>query len=53
MNKKYYMKPATIIELGFSDHQAQVLPVLCKNHAKVNRRVLKRHFGKDNVREFG
>jgi len=47
------MKPAIIIELGFSDHQAQVLPVLCKNHAKVNRRVLKRHFGKDNVREFG
>jgi hypothetical protein len=53
MNKKYYIKPATIIELGFSDHQAQVLPVLCKNRAKVNRKVLKRHFEKDNVREFG
>jgi hypothetical protein len=25
MNKKYYMEPATVIELGVSDHQAQVL----------------------------
>jgi len=46
------MKPATIIELGLSDHQAQVLPALHKNHASVNRRVLKRHFGDDNIREF-
>jgi hypothetical protein len=29
-----------------------VLPVLHKNHANVNRRVLKRHFGGDNIREF-
>jgi hypothetical protein len=46
------MEPATIIELGFSDHQAQVLPVLRKNHASVNRRVLKRHFGDDNIWDF-
>jgi len=51
-NKKYYMELATVIELGFSDHQAQVLPVLRKNHASVNRRVLKRHFGDDNIWEF-
>jgi hypothetical protein len=25
INKKYYMEPATLTELGFSDHQAQVL----------------------------
>jgi hypothetical protein len=29
-----------------------VLPVLSKNHASVNRRVLKRHFGKNNTRKF-
>jgi hypothetical protein len=52
INKKYYVEPATVIELGFSDHQAQVLSVLHKNHASVNRRVLKRHFGDDNTREF-
>jgi len=46
------MEPATVTELGFSDHQAQVVPALCKNHACVNRRVLKRHFGDNNVREF-
>jgi len=46
------MKPATVIELGFSDHQAQVLPVLRKNHASVNRRTLKRHFGDNNIKEF-
>jgi len=46
------MEPAIVTELGFSDHQAQVLPVLCKNLAIVNRTVLKRHFGDDNIREF-
>ena len=46
------MEPATVIESGFLDHQAQALPVLCKNHASVNRRVLKRHFGDNNIREF-
>jgi len=46
------MEPATVIELGLSDHQVQVLPVLRKNHASVNRRVPKRHFGDDNIREF-
>ena len=46
------MEPAAVIELGLSDHKAQVLPVLCTNHANVKRRVLKRHFGDDNIREF-
>jgi hypothetical protein len=48
IDKKYYMEPATVIELGFSNHQAQVLSVLRKNHDSVNRRVLKGHFGDDN-----
>jgi D-Tyr-tRNAtyr deacylase len=46
------MEPAKVIELGFSDHQAQMLPVLGKNHASVNSRVLKTYFGDDNIREF-
>ena len=46
------MEPATVIEIGFSDHQAQVLSVLHKNHASANSRVLKRHFGADNIMEF-
>ena len=29
-----------------------MLPVLHTNHASVKRRVLKRHFGDDNIREF-
>jgi hypothetical protein len=49
---KYYMEPATVIELGFSDHQAPVLSALRKNRTGVNRRVLKRHFGDDNIREL-
>ena len=48
-NKKHFMEPTTVIELGFSDHQADVLPVLRENHASVNRRVLKGHFGDDNI----
>jgi hypothetical protein len=46
------MEPATVIELGFSDHQPQVLSALCENRTGVNRRVLKRHFGDDNIREL-
>ena len=46
------MKPATVIELGISDHQAQVLSVLHKTHTSVNKRVLKRHFRDNNIREF-
>jgi len=42
INKKYYMEPATVAELRLSDHQAEVLPVLSKNHASVCRRVFKR-----------
>jgi hypothetical protein len=29
-----------------------VLPVLFKYHTSVNQRVLKRHFGEDNISEF-
>jgi hypothetical protein len=52
INKKYYVEPATVIVLGFSNHQAQVLSMPRKNHASVNRSILKRHFGDDNIREF-
>jgi sialic acid synthase SpsE len=46
------MEPATVMELGLSDHQDQVLPVLHTNRGGVNRRVLERHFGDDNIRDF-
>ena len=46
------MEHATVTELRLSDHQAQALPVLRKNHASVNRRILKRHFWDNNIREF-
>jgi hypothetical protein len=41
-----------VIELGVSNHQAQVLSVLHNNYASENRRVLKTHFGDDNIRKF-
>jgi hypothetical protein len=44
INRKYYIEPATVIELGVSDHQAQVWSVLSKNHASINRKVLNRHY---------
>jgi hypothetical protein len=52
INKKHYKIPATFIELGLSDYQAQVLPVLNKTRVSVNKRVLKRHFRENNIREF-
>ena len=45
-NRMHCMEPASIMELGLSDHQAQLLPVLCEHHGSVNARVWKRHFGK-------
>jgi hypothetical protein len=52
INKKDYVEPATVMELGVSDHQAQVLSVLRKTPTSINRRVLKRRFGNSNIREF-
>jgi len=52
INNKYYMKPATVIELGISDHQAQVLSVSHTTPSSVIKRVLKRHFRVDNIREY-
>jgi hypothetical protein len=52
INNKYYMETATVIELGLSDHLAQVLDMPCKNQASESRRVLRRHFGDENIGEF-
>jgi len=52
INKTHYTLPATVIELGLSDHQAQVLPVLNKTRSSANQRVFKRHFRENNIREF-
>ena len=52
INGKHYKEPATVVELGISDHQAQVLAVLGKTHTNGKRRELKRHFGDENIREF-
>jgi len=46
------MKPASLIELGISDHKAQVLSVYHRNPTSIIKRVLKRHFRDDNIREF-
>jgi hypothetical protein len=52
INKIHYKIPATVIEFGLSDHQAQVLPVLNNTWSSANQRVLKRHFRENNIREF-
>jgi exonuclease III len=52
INRKYYMEPATVVDLELSDHHAQLLPVLFKNHTDVDHKVLKRYFGEENIKEF-
>jgi hypothetical protein len=52
INRKYYMEPATVVDLGLSDHHAQLLPVLFKNHTDVDQKVLKRYFEEENIRAF-
>jgi hypothetical protein len=37
INKKH-IEPATAVELGLSDHQAQIVPVLSKNHDSINKK---------------
>jgi hypothetical protein len=52
INRKYCMEPVTAVDLGLSDHHAQLLPVLFKNHIDVDQNVLKRYFREKNIREF-
>jgi hypothetical protein len=52
INKKYYMGPSIIVELGLSDHDAQVLLVLLKNSISKCQRTMRRQFGEGNVKEL-
>jgi len=52
IEEKHYKNPATVIELGLSDHQAQMLPVLNKSRISNKKRVLKRCFRENNIEEF-
>jgi hypothetical protein len=45
MNKKFYTESSIVIDVGLSDHHAQMLPVVVKNYTKINQRILKRQFG--------
>jgi predicted outer membrane repeat protein len=52
INMKHYMEPTTVVDLGLSDHHAQLLPVLFQNHTDIDQQVLKRYFLEENIREF-
>jgi len=52
IEEKHYKNPATVIELGLSDHQVQMLPVLNKSRISNKKRVLKRCFRENNIEEF-
>ena len=52
VEKKYHKNPASLLELGLSDHQAQLLQVHNKTWVSNKRRVLKRCFRKNNISEF-
>jgi hypothetical protein len=44
MNKKSYVEPSIVEELGLSDHHAQVLLVLLKNSISMCERTMRRQF---------
>jgi hypothetical protein len=52
INRKNYKYPTTVIELGLSDHLAQMLPVQNTIRKRKKKKVLKRRFGENNIREF-
>ena len=52
INSKHYKYSTTVIELGLSDHLDQKLPVQNISWTSNNKRVFKRCFGENNIREF-
>jgi exonuclease III len=52
INKAHYKTPATIVELGLSDHQAQMLPIQNITRSRTNQSILKRQFKDSNINEF-
>ena len=45
------MESASVMELGLSDHQAKLLPILYE-HGSVNAEVWKSHVGESNIKDF-
>ena len=52
IEEKHYKNPATVVELGLSEHQAQMLHVLNKSQVSNKKSVLKRCFRENNIGEF-
>jgi hypothetical protein len=43
-----FKEPASICELGLSDHNAQILPVMCRKPDYTTTRIWRRYFNKNN-----
>jgi hypothetical protein len=52
INKTRYKSPASIYELGLSDHLAQILSVTCSIPAYTPIKIWRRNFNKNNINKF-
>ena len=44
--------PAIIYELGLSDHNAQILPIVCRELDNTTTKTWRRYFNKNNIIKF-
>jgi len=52
IHKTRYKNPASIYELGLSDHLAQILSVMCSIPAYTPIQTWRRNFNKNNINKF-
>jgi hypothetical protein len=52
INKENHINPATLLDLGFSDHQVQILCIPVENPKSALVKVRKRQFTEKSIEEF-
>lgn len=52
INRTMYKMPASIHELGLSDHSAQILPIMCRIPDGSTTKIWRRNFNKNNIKKF-
>ena len=52
INRLQFKVPAIIYELGLSDHNAQILPIVCRELDNTTTKTWRRYFNKSNIITF-
>jgi hypothetical protein len=52
INKTWYKSPASVLELGLSDHLAQILSITSSKSIQTQMKSWRRNFNKNNINKF-